>query len=143
MVKPRMQPKNPEQGREKVNKYQGSSRQNNSSGSRPAQPRLKNSEMKTNRGEAIRAGRRNFDTADKAVDRWDVFEKHHENQASFAPLASNNVLRIIPLGGLTGIGEKNMMVIEYADDAIVVDCGFDLSVDLPGVNFAIPAIYLM
>ena len=29
MVKPRMQPKNPEQGREKVNKYETKSKQNN------------------------------------------------------------------------------------------------------------------
>ncbi len=134
MVKPRMQPKNPEESREKANKYQNNSKQNGQ-----PQKRVQISEMKTNRGEAIRAGRRNFDTADKAVDRWDVFEKHHEHQASFAPISNNEVLRVVPLGGLTGIGEKNMMVIEYADDAIIVDCGFDLSVDLPGVNFAIPA----
>jgi len=129
-----MQPKEPEERREKVNKYQNNSRQ----GAQP-QKRVQISQMKTNRGEAIRAGRRNFDTADKAVDRWDVFEKHHEHEASFAPITNNETLRIVPLGGLTGIGEKNMMVIEYGDDAIIVDCGFDLSVDLPGVNFAIPA----
>jgi ribonuclease J len=32
-----------------------------------------------------------------------------------------------------------MMVLEYGEDAIIVDCGFDLSVDLPGINYAIPA----
>ncbi len=132
-----MQPKNPEERREKANKYQNNGRQGGQNGQ--PQKRVQISEMKTNRGEAIRAGRRNFDTADKAVDRWDVFEKHHAQEASFAPITNNEVLRVVPLGGLTGIGEKNMMVIEYADDAIIVDCGFDLSVDLPGVNFAIPA----
>lgn len=137
MVKPRMQPKNPEERREKANKYQNNSRQSGQDGQ--PQKRVQISAMKTNRGESIRAGRRNFDTADKAVDRWDVFEKHHEHEASFAPITNNEVLRIVPLGGLTGIGEKNMMVIEYANDAIIVDCGFDISVDLPGVNFAIPA----
>src|SRR3569833_709508 len=29
------------------------------------------------------------------------------------------------------------MVIEYQNDAIVVDCGNDLSVDLPGINYGI------
>ena len=143
MVKPRMQPKNPEERREKVNKYQNNSRQNgqalNNAQGKP-QKRVQISEMKTNRGEAIRAGRRNFDTADKAVDRWNVFEKHHENQASSIPRLQPERLRITVLGGLEDIGEKNMSVIEYGNDAIVVDCGFDLSVDLPGVNFAIPAV---
>lgn len=47
-------------------------------------------------------------------------------------------LCITPLGGQTGIGDKNMAVIEYGDDAIVVDAGFNLGVDLPGINYAIP-----
>lgn len=134
MVKPRMQPKNPEPKREKANKYQGKSRQNGQ-----PQKRVVISQMQTNRGEAMRAGRRNLETADKAVDRWNVFEKHHEHQANFIPLKEQDKLRVVPLGGLQDIGEKNMMVIEYQNDAIIVDCGFDLSVDLPGVNFAIPA----
>ncbi len=146
MVKPRMQPKEPEQRREKVNKYpsrqaSGANQQGgrqSSGGNRPQQ-RVQISQMKTNRGDAMRAGRRNFETADKAVDRWKVFEKHHEHQANFAPLSQPEKLRITILGGLEGIGEKNMMVLEFGDDAIIVDCGFDLSVDLPGVNFAIPA----
>ncbi len=127
-----MQPKSPEERKEKAQKYQQKPRTD-----RPARPQI--SQMKTNRGEAIRAGRRNFDTADKAVDRWNVFEKHHEHQANYIPLSAPDKLRITILGGLEGIGEKNMMVLEHGNDAIIVDCGFDLSVDLPGVNFAIPA----
>lgn len=138
MVKPRMQPKQPEERREKNQKYQQPSRQ----GGAPRE-RINSSQMKTNRGEAIRTARRNFETADKAVDRWNVFEKHHERQANFIPLSKPDNLRITILGGLEGIGEKNMMVIEHGNDAIIVDSGFDLSVDLPGVNYAIPAtIYL-
>lgn len=134
MVKPRMQPKNPEPKREKANKYQDKSKQNGQQ-----QKRVQISPMQTNRGEAVRAGRRNFETADKAVDRWNVFEKHHEHAVSSIPRLEPERLRITILGGLEGIGEKNMSVIEYGNDAIIVDCGFDLSVDLPGVNFAIPA----
>lgn len=51
-----------------------------------------------------------------------------------------DTLRVIPLGGQNGIGEKNMIVIEYNNDAIVLDCGFALGIDLPGVNYAIPAV---
>lgn len=138
MVKPRMQPKNPEERREKVNKYQNKSRQNGQT-----QKRVQISQMKTHRGEAMRAGRRNFETADKAVDRWNVFEKHHEKHADFTPAVTKDRLRVTFLGGLEGIGEKNMMVLEYGEDAIIVDCGFDLSVDLPGVNYAIPATHYL
>lgn len=139
MVKPRMQPKNPEPQREKKQKYAQPRRQSGGNfgvSSRPKRPEI--SPMKTNRGESVRAGRRNFDDADKAVDRWDVYEKHPKQEVTINKLTANDVLRIVPLGGLSDIGEKNMMVIEYADDAIIVDCGFDLSIDLPGVNFGIP-----
>lgn len=94
----------------------------------------------TSRGEAIRAGRRNMDDAGKRIDQWNVFEKHHQHEAHFKPYAQKDRLRVTFLGGLEGIGEKNMMVLEYNDSAIIVDCGFDLSVDLPGINYAIPAV---
>lgn len=92
------------------------------------------------RGEAMRAGRRNQDDAGKRIDQWNVFEKHHQHQASFKAYAQKDRLRVTFLGGLEGIGEKNMMVLEYGESALIVDCGFDLSVDLPGINYAIPAV---
>ncbi len=51
----------------------------------------------------------------------------------------NATLRITPLGGQNGIGEKNLIVLEYGNDALILDCGFDLGVDVPGINYAIPA----
>lgn len=144
MVKPRMQPKNPEPKREKANKYPSyakatDGKQNKGKQNGQSQKRVQISQMTTNRGEAMRAGRRNFETADKAVNRWNVFEKHHERQAGVTPLQHKDRLRVTFLGGLEGIGEKNMMVVEYDNEAVIIDSGFDLSVDLPGVNYAIPA----
>lgn len=46
-------------------------------------------------------------------------------------------LKVIGLGGMDGIGSKNLIVVEYRNDALVIDCGNDLSVDLPGINYAI------
>ena len=52
--------------------------------------------------------------------------------------ADPTTIRITPLGGQDGIGEKNMIVVEYGNDAVILDCGFELGIDLPGINYAIP-----
>src|SRR5205823_4707429 len=50
----------------------------------------------------------------------------------------SKTLRIIPLGGLGEIG-KNMTIIEYGRNIIVVDAGVMFpSSDLPGVDFILP-----
>lgn len=47
-------------------------------------------------------------------------------------------LRIIPLGGLGEIG-KNMTVIEYENEMIIVDCGLGFpDEDMPGIDLVIP-----
>lgn len=64
----------------------------------------------------------------------------------FAPVeynAAENMLkgaklRIIPLGGLNEIG-KNMTVIEYGNDIVIIDCGMTFpDQEMPGVDIVIP-----
>ncbi|MDR1412324.1 MAG: ribonuclease J [Actinomycetes bacterium] len=52
--------------------------------------------------------------------------------------ASDKVLRVIPLGGLDGIG-KNMTAFEYGDDMLLVDAGLMFpDDDHPGIDLILP-----
>ncbi|MBU5670110.1 ribonuclease J [Peptoniphilus sp. MSJ-1] len=55
-------------------------------------------------------------------------------------MKNNNKLKIIPLGGLHEIG-KNLTVIEYRDDIIIVDCGMTFPEDeMLGIDVVIPDV---
>lgn len=56
----------------------------------------------------------------------------------------NNTVKVIPLGGLGEVG-KNITVIEYKDEIIVIDCGMTFpDMDMYGVDLVIPNVsYLL
>jgi ribonuclease J len=92
------------------------------------------------RGAAIRAQRRNHEDAHKIVSQYaDASDfKYEEN----APRRANSIddsprLKIIGLGGMDGGGSKNTILVEYMNDAVIIDCGNELGVDLPGINYGI------
>ncbi len=89
------------------------------------------------RGAAIRAQKMAVEDATRVANQYlDAASKQGERpRANF--IDDSPRLKVIGLGGQDGGGSKNMMVIEYQNDAIVIDCGNDLSVDLPGINYGI------
>lgn len=93
-----------------------------------------NSSAKT-RGAAFRAVKRNQDDAQRVVDQYAGASV--KTQRANVIKDAENKLKVTFLGGLEDVGEKNMAVIEYGNDALILDCGFNLGIELPGINYEI------
>ena len=90
------------------------------------------------RGAAIRAQKQAVGDANRVANQYlDAASKQTDRPRRANLIDERPRLKVIGLGGMDGGGSKNMMVIEYQNDAIVVDCGNDLGVDLPGINYGI------
>jgi ribonuclease J len=99
-------------------------------------PQLKKMTMSSKtRGAAFRAVKRNQDDATKTLTQYS-----NASQKSFKKttvLNTQDKLKVTFLGGLEDVGEKNMAIIEYKNNAIILDCGFNLGIELPGINYEI------
>ncbi len=104
--------------------------QQNKSGTAPART--------VSRGAAIRAQRRNQDDAHRIISQYQDasgFKAEKKQRANF--IDDSPKLKIIGIGGMDGGGSKNCILVEYMNDAVMIDCGNDLGVDLPGINYGI------
>lgn len=73
----------------------------------------------------------------RSFGRRDIPLKMVKKNNDVIPSIGDNI-RIIPLGGVEEIG-KNMTMIEYKDDIIVIDMGFQFKDDdTPGVDYILP-----
>lgn len=76
---------------------------------------------------------------------FDIFKKDRSNQTATHNKSAHpgsqhwrGKLRIIPIGGLNEVG-KNCMVLEYENDIILIDVGFQFpEEDMLGVDYVIP-----
>ena len=89
------------------------------------------------RGAAMRAQKRKQDDAHKVISKYADTSKKPEQMRANTITDAFDKLKITFLGGLEEVGEKNMAVIEYQNEAFVLDCGNNLGIDLPGVNYSI------
>src|SRR3989344_7920298 len=54
------------------------------------------------------------------------------------PPIGKETIRVIPLGGAEEVGQ-NMIIVEYEDDILIFDCGFQfVSEENPGIDYIIP-----
>jgi len=97
-----------------------------------------NTGRSASRGAAIRAQRRSMEDAQRVANQYAAATPVNDKAPRRANVIDDSPrLRIIGLGGMDGAGSKNMILVEYKNDAIIIDCGNDLGVDLPGINYAI------
>ncbi len=91
------------------------------------------------RGAAIRAQKRSQDDAHRIANQYSTAAgQQTQSQPKRANLIDDRPrLKIIGLGGMDGAGSKNLILVEYLNDAIIMDAGNDLGVDLPGINYGI------
>lgn len=67
----------------------------------------------------------------------DATQMHKKVEDTVPPLSANSI-RIIPLGGVEEIG-KNMTMVEYGNDIIIIDIGFQFKDEnTPGIDYILP-----
>lgn len=88
------------------------------------------------RGAAIHAQKRKQDDINRIVSQY-AESSQKPKEHLYSKIDERDKLKITFLGGLDDVGEKNMAVIEYNNEAIILDCGNNLGIDLPGVNYEI------
>jgi ribonuclease J len=92
------------------------------------------------RGAAIRAQKRSNEDAHRIASKYLTAESNANGgdtkvRANF--IDDSPRLKIIGLGGMDGGGSKNTILVEYKNDVVIMDCGSDLGVDLPGINYGV------
>lgn len=105
----------------------------NNKGKRPNGP--SNGPSRASRGAAIRAQKRANEDAHRIASQYLSADNNEKVRANF--IDDSPRLKVIGLGGMDGGGSKNTILVEYKNDVIIMDCGSDLGVDLPGINYGI------
>lgn len=126
------------QGGGKGNQRRGGNQNNNQGGGQQQGTPLSVQGATMSRGAAVRAQKRAQTDAQRIANQYMPAPEQQPQQRRANVIVDDfDKLKITFLGGQEDIGEKNMQVIEYQNDALVLDCGNNLGVELPGVNYTI------
>ncbi|HEX5744369.1 MAG TPA: MBL fold metallo-hydrolase, partial [Candidatus Saccharimonadales bacterium] len=117
-------------------KQQNGRRGQRSGGRKQGDSQPMSSSLTTSRGQAVRAQRRSHADAQRIANQYLAADGKPKTKRANV-IDDSPRLKIIGLGGMDGGGSKNMILVEYMDDAVIMDCGNDLGVDLPGINYGI------
>ncbi|HUS25787.1 MAG TPA: ribonuclease J [Nevskiaceae bacterium] len=126
------QPRRPQR-----NNNGGNGQQRRGGGNNRNQPGLNVLGATASRGAAVRAQKRSQMDAQKIANQYAAAQVAPDQPRRANVIDDRPRLKIIGLGGMDGGGSKNMILVEYMDDAVIMDCGNDLGVDLPGINYGI------
>ena len=108
---------------------------NNQPPTRPHKPKTSPSIGGVSRGAAIRAQRRSQEDAQKIANQYAAASPEATPQRRANLIVDNfDKLKITFLGGQEAIGEKNMQVVEWQNDALILDCGNHLGIELPALT---------
>src|SRR6185503_18673145 len=127
-----MNPNNPENKKAKrpPRRPAGASRANGPTkgpgraGNKPQAGQNAPSRSGVSRGAAVRAQKRSQMDAQKIANQYVPAMVPENAQRQRANVIDDSPrLRIIGLGGMDGGGSKNTMLVEYGNDAVVIDCG--------------------
>jgi len=127
-----MQSKKSDNNRKNDSRKNGAQRGNNN----PPKVLIK-SNLTTSRSQAVRAQRRSQQDAQRVASQFQTAAESGTKTRRANVIDDSPRLKVIALGGMDGGGSKNMIVFEYQNDAVIIDCGNHLGVDLPGINYAI------
>ncbi len=92
--------------------------------------------LTVSRSEAVRASKRSQMDAQKIANQYNRADAQPQRRANVIQDDSGK-LKLSFLGGQEAIGEKNMQIIEWENDALILDCGNHLGIELPGINYTI------
>ncbi len=92
--------------------------------------------LTVSRSEAVRASKRSQMDAQKIANQYNRADAQPQRRANVIQDDSGK-LKLSFLGGQEAIGEKNMQILEWENDALILDCGNHLGIELPGINYTI------
>lgn len=123
----------------KPNSFKKPVSKNNFQKSKPSKKKtgLSLKSTQTSLNQALRTQKRSNKLADQLIDNAKIADKQTAPSGKALNIFGQDQLKIIFLGGQDGIGSKNMIIAEYKQDALILDCGNELGLDLPGVNYGI------